>query len=159
MNTPPCAAQPFFYLCSILHGAVSPPPLYNSCSSASTTAPHLLPAVVVLRLCRRSFVDCCYFVVVVSAVVAPLPRTLHRVSSATVILQTIALLTQPPHPASYQPSLLSAFATAHLLIVVFCHYCQRRCSLSTANHPPRLFSRHCLPPHPPSFSTLSYYRP
>jgi hypothetical protein len=148
MNTPPHAAQPVFYLRSILHGAVSPPPPYNSCSSASTTAPRLSPAVIVLRLCRCLFVDCHLFAVVVSAVVAPPPPTVHRVSSAAVVLQTVAPPTQPPRPASRQPLSLSAFATAHLLIIVFCHCRQRRCSPSAADRPPRLFSRRGPPPHP-----------
>ncbi len=159
MNTPPCAAQPVFYLRSILHGAVSPPPPYNSCSSASTTAPRLLPAVVVLRLCRCLFVDCHLFVVVVSAIVAPPPLTICRVSSAAIVLQTVAPPTQPPRPASPQPSLLSAFAAAHLLIVVFCHCCRCRCSPSAADCPLRLFSRRCPPLHPPLSSTSSYHHP
>jgi hypothetical protein len=79
MNTPPCAAQPVFYLCSILHGAVSPPPPYNSCSSASTTAPRLSPAVVVLCLCRHLFVDC-RFLLLLSAPLLPLH---HRPSAAS----------------------------------------------------------------------------
>jgi hypothetical protein len=119
MNTPPRTAQPVFYLRFILHGTVSPPPLYNSCSSASTIAPCLSPAIVVLCLCHRSFVDCCFVVVVVSAVVASLPPTVHRVSSAAIVLQPVTPPAQPLCPASCQPSSLSAFATAHLLIVVF----------------------------------------
>ncbi len=148
MSSPPRAAQPVFYLRSILHGAVSPPLPYNSCSSTSTTAPRLLPAVVVLPLCRRSFIDCRFVVVVISAVVAPLPPTIRRVSSAAIVLQTVTPPTQPPHPASLQPSSLSAFAAAHLLIVVFCHCRQRHCSPSAANRPPRLFSPRRPPPHP-----------
>ncbi len=159
MNNPPRATQPVFYLHSILHGAVSPPPPYNSCSSTSTTAPRLLPAIVILRLCRRSFVDCCFFVVIVSAVVAPLSPTICSVSSAVVTLQTVAPPTQPPRPASCQLSLLSAFAAAHLLIVVFCHCHQRRCSPSATNRPPHLFSCRCPPPHPPSSFTSSYHPP
>jgi hypothetical protein len=148
MNTPPRAAQPVFYFCSILHGAVSPLPLYSSFSSTSTTAPHLLPAIVILRLCRRPFVDCHFFFGVVSAIVAPQPPTVRRVSLATVVLQTVAPPTQPLRPASHQPLSLSAFAAAHLLIVVFCHCCQHRCSPSAADHPQRLFSRLHPPPHP-----------
>jgi hypothetical protein len=159
MNTPPRAAQPVFYLRSILHGTVSPPPPYNSRSSATTTAPRLSPAVVVLRLCRCLFVDCHFVVVVVSTIVAPPPPTIRRISSATVILQTVAAPTQLPRPASCQPSSLSAFAAAHLLIVVFCHCRQRRCSPSAADRPPRLFSRHRPPPHPPLSSTSSYHCP
>ncbi len=148
MNTPPCAAQPVFFLRSILHGAISPPPPYNSCSSASTTAPRFSPAIVVLRLCCRSFVDCCFVVVVVIAIVAPLPPTVCHVSLATVVLQTVAPPTQPPCPTSCQPLLLSAFAAAPLLIVVICYCHQRHCSPSAANRPPRLFSCRCPPPHP-----------
>jgi hypothetical protein len=144
MITLPCAAQPVFYLRSILHGAVFPPPPYNSCSSTSTTAPRLSPAVVVLRLCRCLFVDCRLFVVVVSTVVAPPPPTVRRVSSAAVVLQTVDPPTQPLRPASPQPLSLSAFASAHLLIVVFCHCCRHRCSPSTADRP-----------QPPSSSTSS----
>ncbi len=103
MNTPPHTAQPVFYLHSILHGAVSPLPPYNSHSSASTTAPRLSPAIVVLRLCRRSFVDCHFFVVVISTIVASPPPTVHRISSAAVILQTVTPTTQSPCPASCQP--------------------------------------------------------
>jgi hypothetical protein len=130
MNTPPRATLPNFYLRSILHGAVSPPPPYNICSSTSTTTPRLLPAAVVLCLFRRSFIDCCFFVIV------------HRVSSAVIVLQTVAPPTQPPRPASCQPLSLSAFAAAHLLIVVFCHCRQCRCSPSATNRPPHLFSCH-----------------
>ncbi len=148
MNTLPRAAQPVFYLRSILNGTVSPLPPYNSCSSASTTAPRLSTAIVVLHLCCRSCADCHFFVVVVSAVVAPLPPTIHCVSSTAVILQTVAPPTQPSCPASRQPSSLSTFAPAHLLIVVFCHCRQRRCSPSAADHPPHLFSRRHPPPHP-----------
>ena len=148
MNTQPRAAQPVFYLRSILHGAVSPLPPHNSCSSASTTAPRLWPAIVVLRLCRRSFVDCHFFFVIVSAVIAPLPPTIRRFSSAAIVLQTVAPPTQPLHPTSSQPSSLSAFAAAQLLIVVFCHCRQRCCS-----------HRHCPPPHLPLSSTSSYHCP
>ena len=160
MNTPPRAAQPVFYLRSILHGAVSPPPPCNSRFSVSTTAPRLLPAVIVLRLCRRSlFVDCCFFVVVVSAVVAPPPPTVRRISSAAVVLQTVPHPTQPPCPASCQPSSLSAFAAAHLVIVVFSHCCQRHCSPSAADCPLHLFSHRHPPPHPLLSSTSSYHCP
>jgi hypothetical protein len=159
MNTLPCAAQPVFYLHSILHGAVSPPPPYNSCSSASTTMPRLSPAAVSLCLCRRLFVDCHFFVVVISAVVALPPPTVCRVSSAALVLQTVAPPTQPLPPASCQPSLLSAFAAAHLLIVVFCHCCQRCCSPLAANRPQCLFSHHHPLPHPPLSSTSSYRHP
>ncbi len=159
INTPPRAAQPVFYLRSILHGAVSPPLPYRSRSFASTTVPRLSLAVVALHLCRRSFVDCCFFVVVVSAVVAPPPPTIRRVSSTAVVLQTVAPPTQPPHPASCQPSSLSAFAAAHLLIVVFCHCSQHRCSPSATDRPPRPVSHRRPPPHPPSSSTSSYRCP
>ncbi len=85
MNTPPRAAPPAIYLhppwpyCE----AVSPPPPHNSCSSASTTAPHLSPAVTVLRLCCRTHPlplppHICwllFFVIVVSVVVDPPPLT------------------------------------------------------------------------------------
>jgi hypothetical protein len=155
MNTPPRAAHPVFYLCSILHGAVSPPLPYNSCSSASTTAPRLLPAIVILRLCCRSFVHCRFFIVVVSAIVAPPPPTVRRVSSAAVVLQTVAPPTQPLRPASCQPSSLSAFAAAHLLIVVFCIVvsavvapppttAHRVSSATVVLH----LIRHCPSPHP-----------
>jgi hypothetical protein len=147
INTPPRTALPVFYLHSILHGTVSPLPPYKSCSSASTTAPCLLPAIVVLCLCRRSFVDCCFFVLVLC------------MSSVAVFLQTVAPPTQPSCPASCQPSLLYAFAAAHLLIVVFCHCCQHHCSLSATGRPPCLFSHRCPPPHLPPSSTSSYCRP
>jgi hypothetical protein len=55
--------------------------------------------------------------------------------------------------------LLSTFAAAHLLIVVFCHCRQCRCSPSAADCPPHLFSHHRPPPHPPSSSTSSYCCP
>jgi hypothetical protein len=72
MNTPP--ARPSST--SILHDhIVKPLPPHNSCSLSTTTAPFILPAIVILHLCRRSFVDCCFFVIVVSAVVAPRPPT------------------------------------------------------------------------------------
>jgi hypothetical protein len=137
LNTPPHTSPPVFYFCSILHGAVSLLLLYNSCSSASTTVPCLLPVVVVHCLCSHSFVDCCFFVIAC------------RISSAVIVLQTVTPPAQPPHPNSRQPSLLSAFAALHLLIVVFCHCRQRRCSLSATNCPPLLFSRHYPPPHLP----------
>jgi hypothetical protein len=163
MNTPPRAAQPVFYLRSILHGSFSPLPPYNSCSFASTTVPRLLPAIVVLCLCRRSFVDCCFFLglffIVISVVVAPPPLTVRRISSAAVILQTVAPPTQPQRPTSRQPLLLSAFAASHLLIVVFCHCHQHCCSPSAVNRPPHLFSRRRPLPHPPSSSTSSYCHP
>ncbi len=122
-----------------------PPPLCPpSCqlpSSSASAAAHLLIVFFV--------------VVVVSAIVAPPPPTNRRVSSATVVLQTVAPPTQPPRPASCQPTLLSAFAAAHLLIVVFCHCHQRRCSPFAADRPPRLFSRRCPPPHPTVLPILS----
>ncbi len=105
VNTPPLAALPFFYLRSILHGAVSPLPLYNSLSFASTTAPRLLLAVIILHLCRRirppplppHICWLLFFVVVVSVIVAPLPQTIHCVSSAAVVLHLIRRCPQP-HP-------------------------------------------------------------
>jgi hypothetical protein len=158
MNTParlPCSSSS-----SSLHDLTMKPPLpHNSCSSASTTMPRLLPAAVVLRLYRLSFVDCCFFVVVISAVVAPLPLTVRCVSSATIFLQTVTPPPPPLHPASCQPSLSSTFAAAHMLIVVFCHCCQHCCSPSATNRRPHLFSRRCPPPHPPSSSTSSYHHP
>ncbi len=39
-------------------------------SSTSTNMPRLLPAVAILRLCRLTFVDCCFVVFVVSTIVA-----------------------------------------------------------------------------------------
>ncbi len=81
------------------------PPLCSSndrrCLSAAPLLfiPCLSPAVVVLRLCRRTYIDCCVIVVVVSAIVTPPPLTIvafllpcrHyyficRISSAAVVL-------------------------------------------------------------------------
>ena len=124
-----------------------PPPHPTSCqpsSSSTSAAAHLLIVV---------------FCVVVATIVAPLPLTIRHVSSATVFLQTVAPSPPPPHPASRQPSLSSAFDAAHLLIVVFCNCRQHRCSPSTTDRPPCLFSRHCPPPHPPSSATSFYRRP
>ncbi len=129
---------------TLLHPPLRPASCQPLSSSASAAA-HLLIVV--------------FAVVVVSTVVAPPPPTIRRVSSAAVILQTVASPTQPPRPASCQPSLLSAFAVVHLLIVVFCHCCQRRCSPSAANCPPRLFTCRCPPPHLPLSSTSSYRCP
>ncbi len=73
MNIPPCTPLPVFFLhppwpyCK----AISPPPPHNSCSSTSTTAPRLLPATVVLSICHRTFVDCC-FLLLLLALLAPL---------------------------------------------------------------------------------------
>jgi hypothetical protein len=71
---------------SILHNLiddliVKPPMLHNSCSSTSTTPPCLLPAIILLCLCRHSFVDFCLFVIVVSTVVAPPPLTVDACQS------------------------------------------------------------------------------
>jgi hypothetical protein len=105
-NTPPRAAQPVFYLRSILHGAVSPPPPYNSRSSASTTAPPLLPAIVVLCLCRRLFVDC-HFLLLLSAPLLPLR---HQPSAASL---------QPP--SSSKQSLLQLNHRAPPLAIRRCY--------------------------------------
>ncbi len=161
MNTlpgPPAPPRPSST--SSLHDLTTKPlPPHNSRSSASTTMPRLSPAVVVLRLCHRSFVDCYFFVIVISAVVAPLPPNICRVSSAAIVLQTVAPSHPPPRPASCQLPSSSAFAAAHLLIVVFCNCRQRHCSLSTTNPPPHLFSSRCPPPHPPLSATSSYCCP
>ena len=65
------------------------------------------------------------------------------------------LATQPPRPASRQPPSLSAFAAAHLLIVVFCHCRQRRCSSSAADRPARLFRPRRPPNSRSSNSTIT----
>ncbi len=92
------------------------------CSSATdrsclSTAPLLfirclLPAVVVLRLCHHTYVDFCFVVIVLSAVIAPPPQTivacslpcrccvsLCRILSATVFLHLILLLSLIRHCA------------------------------------------------------------
>ncbi len=87
--------------------ALPPPPLHPASCQQSSSSPSAAAHLLIVL----------FFVV--SAVVAPLPLTVHRVSSVAVVLQTVTPPTQPPRPASCQPSSLSAFVTAHLLIVVF----------------------------------------
>jgi hypothetical protein len=86
------------------------------------------------------------------------PTRLPPPSSMTFLLHRCTIVTPPPPspcPASCQPSSSFASAVAHLLIVVFCHCCQRHCCPSAINRsclsdaqPLHLFSCRCPPPHP-----------
>ena len=155
MNTPP-ARPPR----SSLHDLTTkPPPLYNSCSSASTTMLRLLPAVIVLRFCCRSFVDCgfCNHQRHCAPSTTNRPPCLFSRRCPPPLCHCPP--PPPPRPTSCQPSSSSAFAAAHLLNVVFCNCRQCRCGPFATSRPPCLFSRRRPPPHPSLSTTSSYRRP